>query len=184
MSSARLVMPLAAMLVILSGVPADAAGPRPGLTEATAAVRVGRPAPALAGPTVGGAPFDLSALRRRVVLIDFSSIFCAACQETIRDFKRLESAYGPDGLALVLVSADGRTPVATLRNYFGREGGAYPVVLDPAGSLSAAWGVEAIPCQFLVDRDGIVRKINYGFDPALDTLLDLKALLRSPASGR
>jgi peroxiredoxin len=184
----RSVFAAAAILGVIIAAGSPAAGapspPKTGLLETNGTVRVGQAAPPVGGLTLNGARFDSAGLRGRPFLLDFSSIFCGSCQETIRDFKRLKEAYKKSDLELIVV-VDGATPAQTIRNFFEKLGVSYTVIRDADGSLTAAYGVTTIPFQVAVDRAGIIRKIHQGFDPQIERTVDLPALVggRSPAEG-
>jgi peroxiredoxin len=149
--------------------------PPHGLMESNGTVRVGRPAPAFAGKDLSGRTVSLESLRGRPALLDFGSIFCPNCHETIREFARLEKAYRDTDLQLVVVT-DGAASVETMRNFFGNLNATYTVIRDRDQSVTKAFGVKYIPFLVAVDRDGVVRKLHFGFAPDLEETLDLRAL--------
>jgi peroxiredoxin len=146
-----------------------------GLLDRNQAVRVGNPAPPLSGEDIQGKKVEPGLFRGRPVLLDFGSIFCGNCQETIREFVRLQSSYRGTDLALVFVT-DGSTPVETLRNYFKGQGASFTVIRDKDMKLFTDYGVSLIPFQVAIDRRGVIRKLHQGYTPQLERDLDLPAL--------
>jgi peroxiredoxin len=39
----------------------------------------------------------------------------------------------------------------------------YPSLGDPKGELPVRFGVETMPTSFLIDRDGVIRRVHKGF---------------------
>jgi thiol-disulfide isomerase/thioredoxin len=177
------VIPAALLLVLLAAVPATADGataaspPGKGLVKTNGTVTVGRAAPPITGEDLEGKPVATDAFKGRPVLLDFGSIFCPSCQETLREMKRLEDAYRGTDLALVVV-VDSETPVKALRAFFGGIGAGYTVIRGPESALFRRYGVDTIPFQVLIGRNGKVRKIHVGFDPKMEAGMGLKELVR------
>ena len=122
------------------------------------------------------APFDLSALRGRLVLIDVWTTWCGPCVAEIPDLNALHAAMaGRTDVAFVSLLADantgGRLPPEA--DPFVREHGvAYPVLYDLSeDSLREALGVEGYPTRVLVYPDGSVRRVP--FDVSWRTALGL-----------
>jgi hypothetical protein len=44
-------------------------------------------------------------------------------------------------------------------------------LLDEEGSVGQAYGAESIPMQILIDKNGIVRYVQLGFNPAMASQL-------------
>jgi peroxiredoxin len=109
------------------------------------------------------------------VLVDFSSLFCSSCQETIKEFVRLEKVYTSTDLALVVVT-DGAASPKAMNNIFGNLGATYTVIRDEGSKLFESYGVTLIPFQVVIYRQGIVRKIHTGFTQDLEAVLGLKEL--------
>ncbi len=169
------------LALLLTAATATAASlPKRGFIEASGSVRIGRALPSFSAVDLDGKPVSAASLKGRPVLIDFGSIFCGFCQETLAEFKRLEDAYKETDLVLVVV-VDGLAPVPTLKNYFKHLKANYAVIRDADQSLSKLFGVETIPFQVSVDRKGTVRKMHVGFNPQLEQAMDLYRLIDTSA---
>jgi cytochrome oxidase Cu insertion factor (SCO1/SenC/PrrC family) len=176
------VIPAALLLLLLAALPAPAVGataaspPGKGFVKSNGTVAVGRAAPPISGEDLEGKPVSADGFKGRPVLLDFGSIFCPNCQETLREMKRLEDAYRDTDLALVVV-VDGDTPARALKAFFGGIGAGYTVIRGPGSELFRRYGVDTIPFQVLVDRNGKVRKLHVGFDPKMETVMGLRKLV-------
>ncbi|GAB4285501.1 MAG: hypothetical protein Kow0092_39550 [Deferrisomatales bacterium] len=143
-----------------------------------------------AGPSPGEAAsgFSLEDLEGRVwtledlrrdgpVLLDFGSVFCAACQEALRWLEQARQTFGPRGLAVAAVNIDGAKAVRAVATVIRSLEVGYPVLLDGDGTVAAAYGVDVIPFLVLVDAGGTVRAVHRGRAADLATALDLETAL-------
>lgn len=169
---------LAAVLALTLTQPFLAAGagmPLSGLMDTNGTVSVGAPAPAIVGSDIKGAAITAETFKGRPVLLDFGSLFCVSCQQTIKEFVRLQKDYQATDLALVVVT-DSLTSSKVMASTFASLGATYTVIRDEGSKLFESYGVKIIPFQVVIDRQGIVRKIHSGFDPEMETVLGLKEL--------
>ena len=60
-----------------------------------------RSAPPLTGTTLEGKPFDLAALKGRVVVIDFWASWCAPCRKAMPGLQEIADAHDPNALVVV-----------------------------------------------------------------------------------
>jgi len=119
---------------------------------------VGEPAPGYAAPTLDGDTLALEALRGRVVLLNVWATWCAPCRVEMPALDRLYRQYRDDGLVVVAVSVDAGSDAARLvRRFVADLGLAFPVLLDPAGTVQDRFGVNGLPTTFLIDRTGRIR---------------------------
>ena len=85
----------------------------------------GAPAPPLVGTDIMGRAITPETFKGRPVVVDFSSLFCSSCQETIKEFVRLEKAYKStdkihDGFASDLETVLGLKELAGLSSVVAR----------------------------------------------------------------
>ena len=116
------------------------------------------------------------------MLVDFSSLFCISCQDTIKEFARLEKIYKATDLVLVVIT-DGTSSPKVMSNIFGNLGSTYTVIRDEGSKLFDSYGVKIIPFQVVIDRQGIIRKIHTGFNPEMESVLGLKELASAGTAG-
>jgi peroxiredoxin len=166
---------MAGVALLLPSLAAALNLPEPGLAESNGAVTVGKPAPPLVGTDIKGRAISVETFKGRPVLVDFSSIFCSSCQETIKEFVRLEQVYKSTDLALVVVT-DGASSTKAMNNLFGQLGATYTVIRDEGSKLFEGYGVTLIPFQVVIDRQGFVRKIHNGFNADMENLFGLREL--------
>jgi thiol-disulfide isomerase/thioredoxin len=105
-------------------------------------------------------PLKLSALKGKVILLDFWAFDCAPCKETIPRIEALHEKYSKDGLVVIGVHtprADYEKDVARLRKAVKEMGIRYPVVVDNKQKIWADYRCDLWPTQFVIDRQGFIR---------------------------
>jgi cytochrome c biogenesis protein CcmG, thiol:disulfide interchange protein DsbE len=129
---------------------------RPG----TAAVAKGQPVPNVAGTTIDGQPFDLSAYRGHPVVINFWQPSCVPCRTEFPLLVAKAKEHAADGLVIVgVLTGDG--PEAA-RAFTAQYGATWPTVVDPGARIKASYSDVAQPQSYFVDRSGILRSIQIG----------------------
>jgi thiol-disulfide isomerase/thioredoxin len=126
-----------------------------------AALDAGTPAPALALPQSGGQIVTLDALRGRVVYVDFWASWCGPCKQSFPWMNEMQRKYGARGLTIVGVNVDKRD--ADAQRFLQQVPAAFTIVYDPRGDAPAAFGVKAMPSSYLIDAQGRVAFVEYGF---------------------
>jgi cytochrome c biogenesis protein CcmG/thiol:disulfide interchange protein DsbE len=118
----------------------------------------GKPAPGAVSTTLDGQPFDLSRRKGSWVVLNFFDPTCVPCKHEHPEliaFEQQQAAI-PDGAELYTVINRGTDQA--VRDYFAENGGDWPVVRDPDGRISVAFGVSQVPETWIIDPDGIVRE--------------------------
>jgi cytochrome c biogenesis protein CcdA/thiol-disulfide isomerase/thioredoxin len=138
-------------------------------STATTLVNCG-PAPNFKGITAwlntpGGKPLSLSALRGKVVLVDFWTYSCINCQRSLPHVEAWYQEYAKDGLVVVGV----HTPefafehvVSNVRAQAAALGVRYPVAVDDNYATWNAYSNQYWPADYLIDAAGNVRSVHFG----------------------
>ena len=108
--------------------------------------------PPFKGQTVTGETVSLTALKGRVVLVNFWASWCAECRPEMPMFEQLHQRYAEQGLTVLGIN--NRETTARIEWFAGKLGLTFPLVLDPQGKITASYGVIGLPSTFLVGRDG------------------------------
>ena len=154
---------------------------RPSPDEVMRMDHVGAFAPAWSSvEAVGAAPKTVAALRGRVALIDFWASWCGPCRVLAPKLSALQARYGAQGLTVVGITTDDAEQAATFAE---RSSMKYGVVVDASAETTRAYGVSALPTLFIVDKRGVVRAVEIGYDPAHDAQVEalVRTLLAEPA---
>ena len=97
-------------------------------------------------------PVSLSALKGRVVLLNFWATWCKPCEEEMPAMERLYRELGPRGFELVAVSVDEEP--GPVRDFRERLGITFPIALDPDQKSARLYQTMGFPESVLVDREG------------------------------
>lgn len=119
-----------------------------------------RPRPALDAIDIQGHQWQWPALRGRAVLINFWATWCEPCLAEMPSLAQLARQMGPDRLMVLAVNV--KEPEARIQRFVQQTGLTLPVLADPAGELTRAWGVTVFPSTVLVGADGRVRGVLRG----------------------
>ena len=133
---------------------------------AEAGVGKGQRAPEFALTSLKGPKVMLSALRGKVVLIDFWAQWCEPCKKELPQLEKLAREYAGKGVVVLTVNIDKQRENA--ERMAKQLGLTMDVLLDPAGSVAASYDLPKMPTSFVVDKKGIVRYVNEGFDGPKD----------------
>ena len=108
--------------------------------------------PEFSGFTVDGQRVSLDSLQGKVVILNFWASWCLECRPEMPMFERLYREFGVQGLSVIGINA--REGAAAVRLYAKELGLTFPLILDPRGTINAAYGVIGLPTTFLISRDG------------------------------
>jgi cytochrome c biogenesis protein CcmG/thiol:disulfide interchange protein DsbE len=140
---------LGALFVVL-------AGSDTGRNESVSSFLIDKPAPATVGTTLDGDQFDLSRRKGSWVVLNFFDPTCVPCVNEHPELVAFHAQQSgvPEGAELyTIVNAGSDESVA---QFFADNGGDWPVVTDPDGSISVAFGVAQVPETWIIDPNGVV----------------------------
>jgi thiol-disulfide isomerase/thioredoxin len=136
--------------------------PSPQTTTTTVRTTTGSSAPDFTLQVVGpngltSEKVSLSSFRGKVVLLEFMEPWCPHCQNIAPALEKLYQQYAPQNVVFLTVSGpySGATAADTatfIRNYHSSS----IYVYDSSGTTFEAFGVQAFPALFLIDKDGRV----------------------------
>lgn len=122
-------------------------------------VSAGAVAPQIALPSTRAETVSLSALRGKLVLVDFWAAWCAPCVRAMPLLAQLQREHRSD-LRILSINVDGDRESAL--RYDRETGGALTMLLDEDSALARRYGVQTLPHLVLIDRAGSVSKVFVG----------------------
>ncbi len=115
-------------------------------------------APEVRFVTLGGQSFTASALRGKVVLVNFWATSCVTCVEEMPKLVDAWRKYSPQGYDMVAVAMSYDHP-NLVADFTQKRALPFKVALDTDGAVAKAFGnVSVTPTTFLLDRRGRVVK--------------------------
>ena len=120
-----------------------------------AALGVGQPAPRFKARDLEGNLIKLSALRGKIVVLEFWATWCGPCYGEIPHLRRMHAEHEDNAFALVGVALD--EDIENLQRTLGAEGINWPQILQENkhdGRISKLYNIFGIPTAYLIDSHG------------------------------
>jgi len=107
-----------------------------------------------------GRPIRLADLRGKAVWVNFWASWCPPCQFETPTIRAMDEKYRDRGLAIVAVQV--QQTVDAGREYAQRYDLQYTIGADVTGAIFHTYHVFALPTQFFIDPNGVLRQIVNG----------------------
>ena len=144
------------LAVVLALLVAVLATREPATSRLVKSPLVGHIAPTIdSTPVAGGSTYSLDSRRGEWVLVNFFATWCVPCQQEHDDLLRFANAHAAKGDATI-VSVVFSDDAASVKKYFAKRGGVWPVLKDDDGAIATAWGVARVPESYLIAPSGVV----------------------------
>jgi cytochrome c biogenesis protein CcmG/thiol:disulfide interchange protein DsbE len=121
---------------------------------------LGKSAPTLTAPQVGGGSINLAALLGKPVWVVFTGTYCPPCRDEYPIMNGFAARYADAGLVVVAIHV--REAEQTVAPFVASLNVVFPVGLDEDGSRARAWDAAAFPVHYFIDAQGIVRDAALG----------------------
>jgi peroxiredoxin len=131
--------------------------------SAAAEVKSGEKSPDFSAPTLAGSSLRLSSLKGKVVLLDFWASWCEPCKKELPILSKMAPRLKAKGIEIVAVNIDEDRQKAV--DFLRTHGLQLTVVADPGKAIVGRWEPPKMPSSFAIDKAGVVRAVNSGFEP-------------------
>lgn len=128
--------------------------------------------------SIDGTSTSLSDYKGRIVVLNFFGVWCPWCVKEMPGFVKLYDEYKDKGVQLVVVDVGDSSPQVS--NYLKSNGFTIMPLMDESNEVSGRYQISGYPTTYIIDKDGVTRKINRGY---MDENT-LKSLLDSMIAGR
>jgi cytochrome c biogenesis protein CcmG/thiol:disulfide interchange protein DsbE len=139
-------------------------------------VAFAEPAPDFTLKDLAGKDVTLSALKGKIVVIDFWATWCAACKEAFGELNAISTEMGSGGVVVVGVNLEKINPQKAAA-FVKKAGITYTVALDPEMATAKSFGVKGVPSLVVIDKSGAIAKMFRGMNKATEK--EISALLKS-----
>jgi len=143
----------------------------------------GKKMPSFRMTDTNGKVWTNDTLKGKVVLIDFWATWCPPCKAATPALQKLHAKYGTKGL--VVIGADtwerGADAQKTAAIQFAKQNGLKYHMTLLNDKFAESLGIEGIPTMFILDKKGMVHKVQVGYDDAEAPILEktVAGLLKS-----
>ena len=145
-----------------------------GLSGPAWALKEGDPFPHFTGTDLDGGAVDTKALGKKVILIDFWSVYCSSCVQEMPHIVKLHEKYKDKGLVCIGIDLDPMMPPAKVKKFLDGQDFPmpYPNVQDNKRQIMSLLGVSMLPTTIVVDTAGVVRLFHVGYKPGYEKELE------------
>jgi thiol-disulfide isomerase/thioredoxin len=103
-------------------------------------------------PLLEGKEQKLSALKGKVVFLNFWATWCGPCRVEMPSMENLHQRFKDQGLEILAVNCQEKS--TEVLSFMKGNKFTFPAALDTSGNISSRYGVRAIPTTCIIDRDG------------------------------
>ena len=136
--------------------------------------------PGLVLKNVSGVERKLSALRGRVVVLNFWATYCGPCVKEMPDLVAIQNQYAPFGVQVVGASLDTLAERQEVRRFATDMKVNFPVLLGATNEDLARFGLDqSVPSTVVIGRDGKIVTVFRGAIRQADLRRQLNALVAS-----
>lgn len=132
-------------------------------------IKVGDKAPTFSIDSLNGQG-KVTVAPGKVTLVDFWATWCEPCRKSFPKYQELYVKYKASGLEIAAISNDDdNSGVADFAKQYGAK---FPVGWDEGHKIAASYEFETMPSAFLIGKDGLVKKVHFGYHDGEEAELD------------
>ena len=120
------------------------------------------PAPAFRLTNIGGGTFSNADLNGEPAILWFTTTYCVPCQLGAEEVKKVDDDLGGKAFNVVMVFIDPRETDQDLLFWKKNFANTDWYMAHGNEDLIRAYNIRSLDTQYLVDKEGLVREVNYG----------------------
>ena len=133
------------------------------------ALKEGDAFPHFTAPDLGGATVDTKNYQKKVILIEFWSIYCSSCVQQMPHVAALYDKYKDQGLQCIGIDMDVYGAARVKKFLDGLDFKVpYPNIIDAKMQIKTLLGVSILPTTIVVDTTGKVAMFHIGYKPGFE----------------
>jgi thiol-disulfide isomerase/thioredoxin len=117
-----------------------------------------------------GKPVVLSALKGKVVILDFWATWCGPCKKTMPILDKFYTTDKPKDVLVYGINVWERKGIEGVKPFLTERNIHFPVLYG-TNETADAYGVRGIPTLVVIDKDGKIAYRHIGYDPTLGDIL-------------
>ena len=128
-------------------------------------IKEGDEAPMFSGQTVDNQQISYATMKgKKVVILDFWSIYCASCIEEMPKLIGLYNEFKDKGLVVIGVNLDSFGTHRVVKFMNGMETKInFPVLIDKNRQVATAYSAMVLPTALVIDASGKIRFFHVGY---------------------
>jgi peroxiredoxin len=137
------------------------------------ALEAGDPFPHFVAQDMTGATVDTKAIGKKVIFIEFWSIYCSSCVAQMPHVVKMYDKLKDQGLQCIGIDMDSYGVARVKKFMDGLDFKvSYPNVIDAKMQLKAQLGVSILPTTIVVDTTGKVALFHVGYKPGFEVEME------------
>lgn len=126
------------------------------------AANSGDVAPECSATDSGNNTLNLKNYRNKVVYLDFWASWCPPCKQSFPILNQLHSELNTKGFEVIAINLDENQDDAS--EFLASESVNFSIFFDQQGKCPEAYQVAAMPSSYIIDKQGVIKKVYLGFD--------------------
>lgn len=118
----------------------------------------------------------------KAIVLSFFATWCQPCKEDLKYLQKMQNQHGHLGLQVLCVLTQDSSKEDAVKKFMQSLGVTLPVLLDEYGIIGKRYVVTGLPCNFLIDKEGILKAKYLGYSEAVKRHFEgkLKELIAIP----
>ncbi|MBV9849312.1 MAG: TlpA family protein disulfide reductase [Armatimonadetes bacterium] len=112
---------------------------------------------------LSGQPFDLSALRGKVVIVNFWATWCPPCRREMPELDKFYREHHDQGVEMIAVSDERSRARGDVRKVMQRF--TFPAAMIGDAKVNGFGEPDALPITYVIDAQGVIRAKFLGGKP-------------------
>lgn len=119
---------------------------------------------------------------KKVLVLSFFATWCHPCKEDLKYLQKIQDQYRSRGLGVFCVLTQDSAKMEAVKKFMHELGVELLVLLDENGIIGKRYRVTGLPCNFLIDKEGMLKAKYLGYSEAVKRDFEgrLKGLLSIP----
>ena len=119
---------------------------------------------------------------RKVLVLSFFATWCQPCKEDLKYLQKIQDKNADKGIQVLCILTQDSSKESAVKEFMGMLGINLPVLIDEYGIIGKRYAVTALPCNFVVDKDGILKARYFGYSEDVKRHFEgqLRNLLSNP----
>ena len=113
-------------------------------------------------PSLDGQTISLSALRGRLVLLNFWATWCGPCRSEMPFLQEIHKDPVWQARNLLILAVNLKESDTNVSKFMADNGLTFNVLLDTRGEAGQLYNITAIPTTYIIGKDGIIKNSRIG----------------------